>query len=106
MKTTVNRKLQGGVYYISFAFTEFTPDELEKMGAFGIPVIEVQYGVPPNRIKSRIPLNQIGPHYNAGFFDENEAKTYEQSVLNQVRAAMEALRKRKDDFSSSEEVAI
>jgi len=106
MKGIVNRSLQAGIYNVYFNFSDFTPEELEKMQAFGVPSILIQWGRPGARSSVRLPLNQIGPSFVAGFQAEEEAKEYELSVLSQVRVAMETLRQQKDNFSSSEEVAI
>jgi hypothetical protein len=106
MKTTVRRALKAGIYNVNFTFSDFTPEELEKMQAFGVPAIRVQWGQPPARNSGWVALTQLGPNYNSGFLAEEEAKSYEHEVLSQVKTAMETLRQRKDDFSSSEEVNI
>jgi hypothetical protein len=105
MKINVNRQLSGGIYHVNFSFTDFTSEELAKMAAFGVPGIKIQYGPPP-RATLVIAVNQINKNLDAGFVSEEEAKSYEQSVITQARTAMEALRQRKDEFTSSEEVTI
>jgi hypothetical protein len=107
MKTTVNRVLRAGIYLVSFKFTDFTPDERMKMEAFGVPSIGIQYGQPPavrNSIKQ--PITQIDERFIAGFLSQAEAKNYEAQILSEVRTSMQALRDRKDDFTSTEEVNI
>jgi len=107
MKVTVERQLSGGVYSVLFKVGDFTPEELQKMGSFGVPTIKLQW-LSPNggQIAGAIALNQINERYKAGFTSQQAAKAFEENVLGQIREAMQSLRERKDDFTSSSEVAI
>lgn len=105
MKVTVNRQLKSGLYEVAFKVGDFTPEELQKMAAFGVPKIDMVYGSNPVQA-IKLTLTQIRQEFNAGFPSEQAARNYETNVLEQIRAAMEFLREQKDDFSSSTEVPI
>jgi len=106
MKARVSRTLQNGVYQVSFAFSDFTADELAKMKSFGVPAIQLKIG-PLGGIQAiNLPLTQVNPNFAASFLSEAEAKNYEAGVLAQAKAGIEAIRQRKDDFSSTQEVDI
>lgn len=106
MKATVTRTLQNGVYSVSFAFSDFTQEELAKMRSFGIPAVQVRTGPPGAQGVNNIPITIINPNFVAGFSTEQEAKNYETNVLAQAKAGIEAIRQRKDEFSSTNEVEI
>jgi hypothetical protein len=106
MKVNVQRQLSGGNFAVAFTVGDFAPDELQKMASFGVPQIKLQWVVQGNRHAGLIALNNIGLQFKATFTSEKEAREYEAFVLEQIRTAMQALRERKDDFSSSSEVAI
>jgi hypothetical protein len=53
-----------------------------------------------------MPLTQISPNYRAGFPAEEQARTYENQVVSQIREAMKRLRERSDDFTSTQEVDV
>jgi hypothetical protein len=108
MKVRVNRKLSGGYYHVNFEVGDFTPDEVQKMGSFGVPNINLLWGggVSKPRNSGQVPLNQISNTYDIAFTDEAEAKKYEETVLKQIRDAVERLRESQDKFSSSEEVSL
>jgi hypothetical protein len=108
MKTTVNRQLRGGFYYVSFRVGDFTSEELGKMESFGVPTITIRDGGPPSSIPQqlRVPITKIGDRFNAGFKSEEEAKQYADSVLDEMRTAMKRLRELKDEFTSTDEVNL
>jgi hypothetical protein len=108
MKVKVNRKLSEGQYRVNFEVGSFTPDELQKMDSFGVPLISLAWGGVGNqpRTSGQIALTQITAIYNASFNNEEDAKKYEATVLAQIRAAVERLRSSQDKFSSSEEVPL
>jgi hypothetical protein len=107
MKVTVSRALQNGVYHVKFAVTDFSADELAKMKSFGVPIIKMKWGgVTSSMSAAGVPMTAIGVQYDAGFGTEEEAKAYEQDILVQLRAALQYLREKKDDFSSAEEVTF
>jgi hypothetical protein len=108
MKLKVNRKLSGGYYHVNFQVADFTSDEVQKMASFGVPQIALRWGGGPGNpnYTGPIALNQISTQHDAAFQVEDEAKKYEENVLNQIRAAVQRLRDSQDKFSSSEEVAL
>jgi len=108
MKVKVNRRLTGGFYHISFNVSDFTSEEIQKMESFGVPNINIKFGGGPNMtIQARAhPLNQINGSFDAAFPTEEDAKKYEEGVVEQIRSAVQRLRERQDKFSSSEEVAL
>jgi hypothetical protein len=106
MKARVNRSLQGGLYYLSFIFSEFTQEELAKMKSFGVPVVQLKLGFSPNQQVVNMAINQITQAHIGVFSSEQDAKNYESAVLAQAKAGMDALRQRKDDFTSTAEVEI
>jgi hypothetical protein len=106
MKARVNRSLQGGIYNVSFAFSDFTQEELTKMKSFGVPTVQVKVGLPPKQATVNIAINQVQQAHVASFISEEEAKNYENVVLSQAKAGMDALRQRKDEFTSTAEVDI
>jgi hypothetical protein len=108
MKVKVNRRLSAGYYHINFEVSDFTSDEIQKMGSFGVPQINIQIGGGPNsgRTALKVALNQISGKLGAGFSTEAEAKKYEDDVFKQIRSAVQRLRESEDKFSSSEEVAL
>lgn len=108
MKITVSRQLRSGSYHVSFKVGDFTAEELQKMGSFGVPSINLLF-IPagyPGQQRNNVPLNQISEKQLARFSSEKEARDYETNVLQQIRAAMQALRESKDEFTGSDEVAI
>ena len=108
MKVTVNRQLSAGYYHVSFDVADFTPDEVMKMGSFGVPQISVIFTSQGavGRATGNVPLNQINRKIDAAFSSEAEAKKYEETVLAQIRDAMKRLRESEDKFTSSEEVPL
>lgn len=106
MKARVIKNLQGGTYYVSFTFSDFTPEELAKMQAFGVPIIQIRLGPAVSQSVNNFQINQINQNHVAGFPNEEAAKSYENGVLTQVKAAMEKLRQQKDTFSATTEVDI
>lgn len=107
MKVKVNRQLSSGDYHVNFEVADFTPEEVTKMGSFGVPRINLQWqSKSTGRMAGHIPLTQISKGYDAVFNTETDAKKYEEGVLSEIRAAMQRLRESQDKFSSSEEVAL
>ena len=58
------------------------------MASFGVPQINLRWGGDPGKPihVGKIALNQVGIHYDAAFQVEEEAKKYEDGVLNQIHA--------------------
>jgi hypothetical protein len=107
MKVRVNRQLSAGVFHVNFEVSDFTAEELKKMGSFGVPPINLQWRTSGgNRASGVIPLNQINNGLDAIFNTEADAKKYEEGVLAQIRDVMTRLRESQDKFTSSEEVAL
>ena len=108
MKIKVNRRLNAGLYHVNFEVGDFSREEIQKMGSFGVPQILIKIGGNMTSAPTGIqhPLNQMNSTFDAAFVNEAEAKKYEESVLSQVRSALERLRESQDKFSSSEEVAL
>jgi hypothetical protein len=106
MKVKVNRLLSAGLYHINFVVGDFTSDEVAKMGSFGVPQIRLVWGIPGSRSTANVPLSRINQEYDSVFASEEEAKQYEETVLNQIRDSMKRLRESQDKFSSSDEVAL
>jgi hypothetical protein len=106
MKVKVNRQLNAGEYHINFEVGDFTADEVKKMSSFGIPSIGLRWTQNTGNRSMAIPLTQISKVYDASFQNESDAKKYEESVLNQIREAMQRLRESQDKFTSSDEVAL
>jgi hypothetical protein len=106
MKATVIRSLQGGVYYVAFSFSDFTPEELAKMRSFGVPTVQIRVGVYGQQTASNIQITQINANHVAGFTNQPAAEEYQASILGQVKSAMEALRQKKDEFTATAEVDI
>lgn len=106
MKAKVIRNLQSGLYSVAFIFSDFTQEELAKMKSFGVPLVQIKTGIPGQQQAINMSINQVTPNHVAFFFNEQEAKNYEAGVLSQVKSGMEAIRLRKDDFSSTVEVEI
>jgi hypothetical protein len=106
MKLIVNRQLTGGVYIVAFTVSDFSAEEIRKMETFGVPVISMMLKGPTDRVNFQMPLNRIAPQHKAVFSAQEEAKTYETRVVTQIRHAIESLRERADDFTSSSEVDI
>jgi hypothetical protein len=107
MKLKVNRKLSSGKYLVDFTAADFTPDEISKMESFGVPSIDIQFlNSGGARAAARIGITALSPQYKASFNVEEEANAYQEKVVNQVREVMKALRERKDNFSSNQEVDV
>jgi hypothetical protein len=107
MKVRVNRLLSAGKYNVSFEVSDFNTDELKKMASFGVPAIRLRWISPENSTTSGlIAITQINKQLNAVFSTEMEAKDYEESVLTQIRNAIQFLRESNDGFSSSQEVEL
>jgi hypothetical protein len=107
MKLTVSRQLSEGYYYVAFAVSDFTPDEVKKMESFGVPLINILQGGPPGaRAAYKIQLTRVSPSYRASFPAEEDAKKYEEAVVMQIREAMKTIRERTDDFTSTAQVDV
>jgi hypothetical protein len=106
MKLTVNRQLAGGIYFVSFNVSDFTPEEIQKMESFGVPSVGMMLNGPGNRSSVVLSLNRIAPAHRAAFSTDEEAEGYVDGVVRQVREAIAHLRLRTDDFTSSSEVDI
>lgn len=106
MRVKVNRLLTAGKYHVNFEVSDFTPDELAKMSSFGVPTIEMRLSSAGGSTVVRYALNQINKSHNSIFGQEAQAREYENSVLEQIRSAMNRLRESKDGFTSSEEVDV
>ena len=106
MKIKVHRQLSGGLYHVGFTVSDFTPEEVAKMGSFGTPLIRILHGPPNGRKAFKVVVTQIGTNYKPSFDTEQEAKTYEAEVVAEIREAMKAIRERKDDFSGTQEVDV
>jgi hypothetical protein len=106
MKVKVNRQLSQGQFRINFEVSDFSPEEVAKMGSFGVPLISIVHQRNNVPTRTNLPLNQIGKTFEAVFSEGASAKKYEDEVLAQIRKALEFLRESKDTFSSSEEVSI
>lgn len=106
MKVKVNRSLSSGVYHVNFEVGHFTPEEIAKMESFGAPTITLRWTTSNGKSIARIALNRIANVYDATFDTEAEAKKYEEAVLSDIRTALERLRQRNDEFSSSDEVEL
>jgi len=92
MKARVTKTLTGGMYQISFAFSDFTQEELAKMRSFGVPVLQLRTGFPGSQSVINVPINQINANIVAGFVNEYEANNYETTVLTQAKTAMDEQR--------------
>jgi hypothetical protein len=106
MKVMVNRNLNGGIYNVSFAVGNFTSEEVQKMSSFGTPTIDILTGQPAVHVKMSVPITQINPQLKAGFRDEQDARRYEEEVVNAIKSAMTTLREYQDNYSSKQEVDI
>lgn len=107
MKLTVSRQLSEGYYYVAFAVSDFTPDEVKKMESFGVPQINILQGGPPGaRQAYKLQITRVSPSYKASFPNDEEAKKYEENVVTQIRQAMKSLRERTDDFTSTAQVDV
>jgi hypothetical protein len=107
MKVIVNRRLASGLYWLDFAVSDYTPEELKKMESFGVPTLDILFGPNPGqRQPVKLPMTQLSQQHKVNFPTAKEATEYEQRVVNQIRSLMQALRERKDDYSSTEEVSI
>jgi hypothetical protein len=106
MKLKVNRLLSQGEYKVNFEVSDFSPEELSKMSSFGIPPIRLKLTTASGTTSRYVGLNQINKNLEARFPEEELAKQYEAEVKAQISRALEGLRQRKDEFSSSEEVDI
>jgi len=107
MKVKVNRRLSAGFYHVNFEVADFTSDEVLKMGSFGVPQVNLMWGGGAAQLNAgKIALNQVSKAYEVAFKNEAEAKKYEETVLSQIRDAVQRLRESQDKFTSSEEVAL
>jgi hypothetical protein len=105
MKIKVNRLLSGGKYQVGFEVSDFSPEEVEQMSKFGVPYIPLRWTYKMGQAAGRVALNEI--RGQAARFDlEEQAKQYEEEVINNLRAAVVTLRERKDEFTSSAEVDL
>lgn len=103
MKIKVNRALNAGRYHVNFEIGDFTPDEVNKMSGFGVPLVEVKWTTPAGTSVQQVQITKVSSGYDAAFSSEQEARDYESKVKAEMKAAIEWLRQRKDDYSSSEE---
>lgn len=76
------------------------------MKSFGVPQIQVRIGNVGRQAVTSVQITQMNGTHVAGFTSEEAAKSYEESVFAQAKSAMDAIRQRKDDFSSTVEVEI
>jgi|ERR1039457_3586659 hypothetical protein len=106
MKITVNRRLNGGIYWVGFKVGELTQEEVHKMQSFGIPTVPLTTGVPPQQTAAAIAINKVTENFQAGFRTEQEAKAYEDKILSHVRKVMKDLREKQDGFTSTAEVDV
>ena len=113
MKIKVQRGLNEGQYTVQLVVSEFTEEERKKFSSFGIPTVSLQIrltqmvngrltAVPSSR---PVPVTEVAK-YPAKFSNENAAREYEAKVLAEIKDKMTALRERKDDFTSSEEISL
>ncbi|SRR6266404_1419562 len=105
MKVNVERQLNAGTYFVAFRVADFSAEEIQRMQSFGVPTVAMFHGINP-RQALRLGLNQINEKWKAGFVSESEAREYETRVLKDIRDAIQSLRDKKDEFTSSSEVAI
>jgi hypothetical protein len=106
MKVKVNRQLSGGKYHVNFEVSDFTPEELGKMASFGVPMISLRWGAPPQLSAGSVAITQINKTQDATFSVQEEATKYEAAVLGSIESSMRRLRESKDEFSSSREVEL
>ena len=113
MKIKVQRELTEGQYTVLLIVSEFTEEERQKFLSFGVPMVSVQSRATQmvnGRITTvfasrNVPITELAKH-PAKFGNEAAAREYEAKVLTEVKNKMTALRERKDDFSSSEEISL
>jgi hypothetical protein len=106
MKVKVNRALLYGLYHVNFEVGNFSVEEVTKMEKFGVPMISMVWNTSGGSSAGKIPLNKISPGLDAVFATEEQAIGYEQTVMNQIKAAVEALRAKKDEYSRSSEFEL
>jgi hypothetical protein len=128
MKVVVDKQLRGGIYYVRLIVGEFTDDERQRFEKFGVPILGILTGtpsqlpperaigprvtirpqppVPPGRQAISLPITNIGDKFTAGFVNADEAKAYEDRIIDEIKQKMQWLRSQKDSFSSKEEVDI
>jgi hypothetical protein len=106
MKITVQRKLLGGLYIVGIRVSEFSDEDRQKMATFGVPHVNVRWGPPNDQSQGVALLTKLDDTYTAGFVSEREARQYEEKVLADIRAAIESLKKKNDEFTSTDEVTL
>lgn len=106
MKISVGRRLSGGTYLIGFAVSDFSADERTSMEKFGVPMITMYRLIAGRYFEQSVAITALGTEATIGFPTAEEANKYEEKVMTQVREKLEALRQRKDDFTSTKEIEI
>jgi hypothetical protein len=105
MKVKVSRSLSNGRYHVGFVVSDFTADEVKKMASFGVPVLSMRWTQNNGPAAGPVAINQINGQ-TASFGLEQAAKDYEAEILNGLRTAMQSLRERKDEYTSTQEVEL
>jgi hypothetical protein len=104
MKIQVSRFIRDGIYYVGFASAGITADDALQFQKFGTPRIRTRFGPPGSQAYYPQQLNDLKANITAGFSTQEEAKNYEAEVLTEIRVQMEALKNKKDEFTSTSEV--
>lgn len=81
-----------------FGATDLTEEDRELFKRFGEPWIQFQ--------GASKPLTKMSDWAEGVFDSEEEARKYEEEVLARVGKEMDDLRRRRDDFTSSEEFVV
>jgi hypothetical protein len=105
MKVRVARELVEGRYQVTFQVGEFTSEEVKKMSQFGTPTITLIRTLNSQNTRFNAPITQV-PQMVAAFPNEQSAKTYQDEVLQQLKSAIDNIRAREDNFTSTEEIAL
>lgn len=105
MKIRVSRFMRGGTYFVSFQSVDVTAEDMQKASTFGHPVVQILVGNGPRNVVP-VPILGLNPSQTAGFNSAADAETYEQRILNEVRASYEALRAQRDEFTGTREVEL
>src|SRR3989338_9041156 len=106
MKLVIDQRLDGGVYKVKIAVSDFTASEQEKISKFGSPIISVS----PQHIWTgrenirTLPIHALGHTFT--FDDEEKADKFVADMQTRIKDAIETLRSKEDKFTDRKEYEL
>ncbi len=102
MKVRIDKRVEGGKYFVDVSVLELSNEEREKIRKFGSPLVSME----PQRVwydshfTFNLPLHDINQSF--GFENQALADTFAEKLRERILQALNSLRNKQDTFSSSE----